>query len=189
MVAIQEPLEPTPVGVEGEFWSTQKLIWTKDIGGYVKQKAKLAENCPKAYKLIYGKCNKYTRSKLESHPNCYNIKLNYDVFLLIKSIKGLTYKLYGNNQKCQALHDAKKYFYKFYQSRESINAQYLETFKNKVAAVGQYGGSVRANPGLAKEELVAADPENPTAAETSRAFTLARARCLEIFLMCGSDLS
>ena len=59
------------------------------------------------------------------------MKLNYDVFIQIEVTKGLMYKFDRHKKKYHALHNAKKYFYKLYQSRESNNAQYLETFKNK----------------------------------------------------------
>ena len=55
--------------------------------------------------------------------------------------------------------------------------------------VEQYGGLVRIEPRLSKEELVASDPENPTATDTPRVFTLARLKYLGIYLMCGAELA
>ena len=69
--------------------------------------------------------------KINDFPEYDKMKLNYNIFLLLKAIKGLTYKFDRHKKKYHALHNAKKYFYKLYQSRESNNAQYLETFKNK----------------------------------------------------------
>ena len=57
-----------------------------------------------------------------------------------------------------------------------INAQYLETFKNKVAVVEHYGGLIGNDPGFSKEELVASDTDNPMSAYTPREFNIARAR-------------
>ena len=117
------------------------------------------------------------------------MKLNYDVFIQIEVTKGLMYKFDRHKYKCFSPQYPKKDFYKFYQSRQSTNDQYLETFKNKVFMVDQYRGSIRTDPGLAKEELSSSDTDNQNATETSRAFMLAREKYLGIAIMCIADLA
>ena len=75
------------------------------------------------------------------------------MFLLVESIKGITFKFYGHNHRSHALHDAKRDFYRYYHTVQTTNPQYLETFKKKVSGIESYGGSIGTHPGLAKEEL------------------------------------
>ena len=75
------------------------------------------------------------------------------MFLLVESIKGITFKFYGHNHRSHALHDAKRDFYRYYHTVQTTNPQYLETFKKKVSGIESYGGYIGTDQVMAKDEL------------------------------------
>ena len=60
-------------------------------------------------------------SKVESHEYYQIIRRDYDVFLLVADIKGLTFNFDGHKHPLHALHDAKRNFYRYYQTLYNTN--------------------------------------------------------------------
>ena len=104
-------MTPNGTRYDGELSRDKKLVWDKIMMEYVKQEKKLYKNCQKAYALIFGKCANHMQSKLETHEDCQIIRGNYDVFLLVGTIKGLTFKSKGHKHPTHALNGAKIDFY------------------------------------------------------------------------------
>ena len=75
------------------------------------------------------------RSKLEAHKNYENMRGYYGVLLLMASIKGINFKFNGHKHPLHALYNTECNFYRYYQTRQTTNTQYLETFKNKVLVI------------------------------------------------------
>ena len=90
------------------------------------------------------------------------------MLLLVRSIKGLTFKFYVHKHLPHVLYDNKRYFYRYFHTGQTTNQKYLETFKNKVSFIDTYGGSIGTDPGLDKEESAGVanltDPNNQSAA-------------------------
>ena len=53
------------------------------------------------------------RSKMEAHKDYQTIRGNYDVFLLMVTIKGMIYKLNSHKHYLHAFHDARWNFYHY----------------------------------------------------------------------------
>ena len=125
------------------------------------------------------------RSKLEAYEDHQRMRGEYDVLLLVRGIKVPTFKFDGHKHPSHALHEANRDFYQYYQMGQTMNPQYLETFKNKVLGIDSYGGSIGTDPGTDKEELVGVanltDPDNQEAAES------AKMKYLGVTMLCGAD--
>jgi hypothetical protein len=65
-------------------------IFEKEVYEYVNRKAKHTENSRKLVLLILGQCTEYLRAKLKALPEYLGIKEDFNVFNLIKAIKGIT---------------------------------------------------------------------------------------------------
>jgi hypothetical protein len=65
-------------------------IFEKEVDEYVKRKAKHTENSRKLFSLIISQCTEYLRAKLKALPEYLGIKEDFNVFNLIKAIKGIT---------------------------------------------------------------------------------------------------
>jgi hypothetical protein len=57
----------------------------------VELKGNHTDNCRKLFSLMLGQCTDYLKAKLGSLHEYTGMKENFDVFALIKSIKGITY--------------------------------------------------------------------------------------------------
>jgi hypothetical protein len=95
-----------------------KRIWEKEVDEYVKRKSKHESNCRTLFSLIHGQCTEYLKAKLEALVGFPAMKENFDVFELIKAIKGVTFKLEDNKYHLEALHDAKIRFYTLRQGKD-----------------------------------------------------------------------
>ena len=78
---------------------------------YVKQEKNLNDNYPKFYALIFGQCTKHMRSKLEAREYYQMVSGGYNMFLLMTSIKGLTFQFDRHKNPLHTLHNAKRDFY------------------------------------------------------------------------------
>ena len=78
---------------------------------------------------------------------------DYNVFLLVGGIKGLTFNLVGHKYLTHALHDSNRDLYWYYHVRHTTRPQYLGTFKNNVSVITYYDGSIGSNLGISKEGL------------------------------------
>ena len=103
------------------------------------------------------------RSKLEACEYYQSMRGYYDVFLLISATKGMDLKFDGNKHLSHALHDTKQDFYCYYQTGQTKNIQYLDTFNKNLLVMDSYGRYIGTDLVLTKEELAGAD--NPSGAE------------------------
>ena len=65
---------------------------------------------------------------------------------------GLNFNFDGHKHPLHALNNTERDFYCYYQTVQTTNTQYLETFNNKVPVIDSYGGAIWNDPRLAKEE-------------------------------------
>ena len=133
--------------------SNQKFLQEKRIIEYVKLEKNIEENCQKAFALIFRQCTYHMKSKLEAHEDYHRMRGDYNVLLFVGYIKGLNFKFDGHMHPSHNLHDSKRDFYQYYQTRQTKNPKYLDTSKNKVLVTESYGGVIGNDPGLVKEEL------------------------------------
>ena len=100
---------PRPKDIKGKGASDMdRRILDKQVDEYVKRDAKLKENCSGVFSLLLGQCTDHMRAKLEALDEYEEMKRDFDLVKLIKSIKGLTYKFDGQKYQPLALHQAKE---------------------------------------------------------------------------------
>ena len=84
---------PQPVNPVGDPMPLlESRIFEKEIYIYMKRRSTLDENVQKRYSLVLGKCTDLLKSKLK-HSNTWNAASNkYDVLILIRIIRTITFK-------------------------------------------------------------------------------------------------
>jgi hypothetical protein len=112
-----------------------KKIWEKEIDEYLKRKSNHESNCRTLFSLIHGQCTDYLKAKLEALAGYPSMKENFNVFKIIKAVKGVTFRLEDSKHHLDALHEAHIRFYTLRQGRDMNNDKYLELFKTHVAIV------------------------------------------------------
>ena len=73
------------------------------------------------------------------------------MFLLVAAIKGIPYKFNGHKHPTHSLHNAKRVYFRYNQTVQIKNSQYLETLNNKVLVIESYGEDIGTDPGLEKK--------------------------------------
>ena len=73
--------------------------------------------------------------------------------LLVVSIKGVDFKFNRHKHPQHALHNSKRGFYRYHQTGQTKNPQYLETFNNKFSVIDSYGGAIGNELVMSKHEL------------------------------------
>ena len=116
-------------------------VFDKEINIYMKCRSTLDKNIQKSYSLVLGQCTDLLKNKLK-HSNEWNAtSTTYDVLVLIRIIRTITFKLYEQNYFPLALHQAKANFYNIRQGSVS-NAEYMEKFNNIVDIATAYNGQL-----------------------------------------------
>jgi hypothetical protein len=161
----EEFVVPKPISLGDTADAIDKRIWEKEIDEYVKRKAKHGDNCRNLFSLILGQCTDYLKAKLESLASFPTMKEDFDVFQLIKAVKGATFLLEDSKYHLEALHDAKIRFYTLRQGKDVDNAKYLEQFQTHVAIVEQFGGEVARDPVIMLRELTLVGETHATATD------------------------
>jgi hypothetical protein len=117
------------------------------------------------------------------------MKENFNVFKLIKAVKGVTFRLEDSRYHLDALHDAKIWFYTLRQGKDMDNAKYLELFKTYVAIIEQFGGEVSRDPVnvLREHEVLGIDKDSATKTEILKARKVGEDKYLGMALIKGAD--
>jgi hypothetical protein len=83
------------------------------------------------------------------------MKEDFDVFNLIKAIKGITYKFEESTYYTESLHDSKIRLFMLRQGKDMTHDKFLELFQTHVAVVKQFGGEICRDPIFPRKELEA----------------------------------
>ena len=107
----------------------------------MKRRSTLDANVQKSYSLVLGQCTYLLKSKL-NHSNKWNAdSTTYDVLILIRIIRRITFKFDEQKYLPLVLHQAKANFYNIRQGSLS-NAEYLEKFNNVADIMTSYNGQL-----------------------------------------------
>ena len=107
----------------------------------MKRRSTLAENVQKSYSLVLGQCRDLLKSKLKQSNEWNVASTTYDVLILIRIIRTISFKFDEQNYLPLALHQAKANFYNIRQGSLS-NAEYLEKSNNVVDIETAYNGKL-----------------------------------------------
>ena len=70
---------------------------TKKVNSYVRRDSILDKNIQKGYTLVLVRCTELLKSKLKTNLNWYTISTDFDLLVLIASIKSVIFK-FGDQQ-------------------------------------------------------------------------------------------
>jgi hypothetical protein len=131
---------PKPTKPADDAESIDTRIFKKEVDAYVKGKAKYTENSRKLFSLILGQCTKYLMAKLKALTEYLGMKEDFNVFNLIKDIKGITYNFEESVYYMEALHDSKIRLFMLRQGKDVTNDKFLELFQTRMSVVEQFVG-------------------------------------------------
>lgn len=131
------------------------------------------------------------RAKLETVSNHELIADQASRIGLLQNVKNVSYNYQSEKLKRQALHEAKRQFYLFYQDRSMTCQQCLEKFNNLVEVIEHYGGGSMVDEKILQDKLPEFKPPIligvATTAEKTKARDLAREKTLSIAFLLSAD--
>ena len=136
-ITISQPVTP----VADPIPLIESRIFDKEINIYMKRRSALDENVQKSYSLVLGQCTDLLNSKLKQSNEWHVASTTYDVLILIRIIRTITFKFDEQKYLPLALHQAKANFYNIRQGILS-NTEYLEKFNNVVNIATAYNGQL-----------------------------------------------
>jgi hypothetical protein len=180
---------PKPMKPADDTDAIDVRIFEKEVDEYVKRKAKHTENSRKLFLLILGQCTEYLRVKLKALPEYLGMKEDFNVFNLIKAIKGITYKFEESSYYMEALHNSKIRLFMLRQGKDMTNDKFLELFQTHVAVFEQFGGEICRDPIVLRKELETLGIEASVATEKElrNARKIGKDNYLEMALIRGAD--
>ena len=92
------------------------------------------------------------RSKLESKDEFKDIKENKDIAGLLKQIKAVVHQFETHISIYEALDEAKKNYYHYYQGPKTSNTQHFKNLQDMVDIIEYHGGSVTDDQALIEYE-------------------------------------
>ena len=149
----------------------------------------LDENVQKSYSLVLGQCTDLLNSKLKQSNEWHVTSTTYDLLILIRIIRTITFKFDEQKYLPLALHQAKANFYNIRQGNLS-NAEYLEKFNNVVDIMTAYNGQLhdQAITDIATDTVhVGVDYDTLTSAQQAILQENAKDMYLACAFLCQSD--
>ena len=107
----------------------------------MRRRSTLDDNVQNCYSLVLGQCTDLLKSKLKQSYEWNAASTTYDVLILIRIIRTITFKFDEQQYLSLALHQAKANVYNIRQGSLS-NAEYLENFNNVVDIATAYNGQL-----------------------------------------------
>ena len=92
------------------------------------------------------------KSKLESKDEFKDIKENKDIAGLLKQIKALVHQFEPHTSIYEALDEAKKNYYHYYQGPKTSNTEHVKNLQDMVDIIEYHGGSVTDDHALIEYE-------------------------------------
>ena len=149
----------------------------------------LDENVQKSYSLVLGKCTDLLNNKLKQSNEWHVTSTTYDLLILIRIIRTITFKFDEQKYLPLALHQAKVNFYNITQGSLS-NAEYLEKFNNVVNTAMAYNRKIH-DQTITDNEIdnlhAGVDYDTLTAVQQAIMEENAKYMYLECAFLCQSD--
>lgn len=140
-----------PTGKFKMSYFEQKLYDVR-ITMYVKEEKSLEDTLQSLYNIAWGQCSELMQNRLEAIEDFEAIKQDADVTNLLRHIRSLSNELEVSTNLYDALDEAKKRYYTYYQGEEESNQKNVKTLKDIVATIEHYGGTVGEEKGLVDHE-------------------------------------
>ena len=171
---------------------TEVAIWKAEVDMFVKRKDTYRENKCALYSIIWSQCSEAMQAKVKSATNYEDMHDDNDSLLLLAEIKGISYKFESQKNIYVALDMAKSTFYSSRQTQNETNASYMTRFKDSIAVIEHYGGSIGDDEALVEEEtkrLLARTKTKPDQAQLDACTARAKNKAHAIAFLRRADLT
>ena len=171
---------------------TEVAIWKAKVDMFVKRKDTYQENKCTLYSIIWSQCSEAMQAKVKSATNYEDMHDDNDSLLLLAEIKGISYKFESQKNIYVALDMAKSTFYSSRQAQNETNASYMTRFKDSIAVIEHYGGSIGDDEALVEEEtkrLLARTKTQPDQAQLDACTMRAKNKAHAIAFLRRADLT
>ena len=92
------------------------------------------------FNVVWGQCSMNLRSKLESKDDFKDIKEKKYIGGLLKQIKAVVHQFEIHTSIYEALDEAKKNYYHYYQGPRTSNTQHVKNLQDMVDIIEYHGG-------------------------------------------------
>lgn len=149
----------------------------------------MQEDMKREYTVVYDQCTPRLKTQLEGTNTFETVKNAWDIIALITLIKGIVCKFDKQQQGVYSRMQAKTWVMTLYQGSKQLNSNYVEEVKAVGDVVESYSGTYWKETGLLQVVLAtsAADPNNPTEAETTATKRVINDKFLAAVFISGAD--
>ena len=127
-------------------------LYKEEVKMYAQEKKNIQSTLRSIFNVVWGQCSTIMKSKLESKTNFKTSKQNKDVAELLKQIKAIMHQFESHTSIYEALDEAKRNFYLYYQSPLTSNVQHVKNLQDMVDIIEYHGGSVTEDRALFEHE-------------------------------------
>ena len=146
----------------------EDLKFVESLKDYNKKQSTLENNIESAYSLIWGQCTPAMQAQIKTQQEYERMRNSFDVFKLLKEVKGHTFKLTDRDYAYQSVWDSYTSVFNMKQGKDEFLDKFQERFNVVVEAAEGYGCEFGSEQILWKTDPVyasltpseQADPEN-----------------------------
>ena len=165
--SLNKPTKPTYNEEESLDKDLEEDIYKEEIKAFVKTRSSLRSTLHSLFNVIWGQCSPLLKGKLESKDEYKDIKEKKDVAGLLKLVKTVVYQFESHTSIYEALDEAKKNYYHYYQGPRTSNTQHAKDLQDIIEVIEYHGGSVTDDQALVNYErdMEAHLPEDESSSE------------------------
>lgn len=149
---IEEPKEPEVKKGNTVLTKAQEKIYDAKIALYIKEEKSMDDALTSLFNITWGQRSLMMQNRLESLSDYERIRIQADLAQLLKEIRKVSNKLEVSANVYDALDEAKRKYFAYYQQNEESNMRHVKNIKDLVATIEHYGGSICDDKGLIKHE-------------------------------------
>ena len=148
---LDKPTKPV-FSEDDDVKTVEEDIYKEEIKAYVRGKINLEATLRSLFNVVWGQCSITLKSKLESKEKFKKIKEDKDIAELLKQIKGVVHQFESHTSIYEALDEAKKNYYLYFQGPKTSNTQHVKNLQEMVDIIEYHGGSVTDDNALVEYE-------------------------------------
>jgi hypothetical protein len=153
---------PTPaVDDKGAMDVGEREIWKGMIAHHIRDTRDYESNKGALSTIVWGQCSQAMQAKLRRSENFSKFYDSNDFLAMIAEIKGVSYKFESRLYPDNALHRALLNFYNIRQMTNETPSDYMNRYKDTVAVIDHYGGSIGEHTALVLESAGGKLPTDP----------------------------
>ena len=178
----ETPKVEKPNALKANADDTDKEGWKIEVKYWKAGEMRLKQTLHAMYTIIWGQCSQLMKTQVQACATFEKMKKDSDAALLLREIRGISYKFDLHISVYEAIDEAHKRLINCRQQPHDSNTIFLKIFKTNVEVLEHYGGKIGYDTGFTDYEKKrwAEDPLKAALAKpTDSAFSMmAKKRCL-----------